>query len=233
MSICTKVTAQNLSSKVSTRSFRAAKPTESSAKTGRAKPLCIAGLERFDGTITSDLQPLKNHLGLLFAEPYFFDKITGEEYIRLLCYARHKSIDNIADKNIFDLPLSQYVTTYSTGMKKKLALLAVLLQGNELFVLDEPYNGIDINGSIALTEILLKLKELNKTVIISSHIFSTLSDTCDEILVLRDGIITEGDSGSVSGETPAAPKTGTMPGTGAEKQTTGNAGAGTAPEAMR
>jgi ABC-2 type transport system ATP-binding protein len=76
-------------------------------------------------------------------------------------------------------------------MKKKLALLAVLLQGNEYFVLDEPYNGIDINGSIALTEILLKLKELNKTVIISSHIFSTLSDTCDEILVLRDGIITE------------------------------------------
>lgn len=152
---------------------------------------CIAGLERFDGTITSDLQPLKNHLGLLFAEPYFFDKITGEEYIRLLRYARHKRIDNIADKNIFDLPLSQYVTTYSTGMKKKLALLAVLLQGNEFFVLDEPYNGIDINGSIALTEILLKLKELNKTVIISSHIFSTLSDTCDEILVLRDGIITE------------------------------------------
>ncbi|MBP5683613.1 MAG: ATP-binding cassette domain-containing protein [Bacteroidales bacterium] len=152
---------------------------------------CIAGLERFDGTITSDLQPLKNHLGLLFAEPYFFDKITGEEYIRLLCYARHKNIDNIADKNIFDLPLSQYVTTYSTGMKKKLALLAVLLQGNEFFVLDEPYNGIDINGSIALTEILLKLKKLNKTVIISSHIFSTLSDTCDEILVLRDGIITE------------------------------------------
>ena len=114
------------------------------------------------------------------AEPYFFDKITGEEYIRLLCYARHKKIDNIADKNIFDLPLSQYVTTYSTGMKKKLALLAVLLQGNEFFVWDEPYNGIDINGSIALTEILLKLKELNKTVIISSHIFSTLSDTCDE-----------------------------------------------------
>ena len=41
------------------------------------------------------------------------------------------------------------------------------------------------------TEILLKLKELNKTVLISSHIFSTLSDTCDEILVLRNGIITE------------------------------------------
>lgn len=152
---------------------------------------CIAGLERFDGEITSDLQPLKNYLGLLFAEPYFFDKITGEEYIRLLCNARHKDIDGITDKNIFDLPLSQYVSTYSTGMKKKLALLAVLLQGNEFFVLDEPYNGIDINGSIVLTEILLKLKELNKIVLLSSHIFSTLRDTCDEILVLKNGTFTK------------------------------------------
>ncbi|MBQ9212346.1 MAG: hypothetical protein IJ150_00170 [Bacteroidales bacterium] len=41
------------------------------------------------------------------------------------------------------------------------------------------------------TEILLKLKDLNKTILISSHIFSTLSDTCDEILVLRNGIIAE------------------------------------------
>jgi len=152
---------------------------------------CIAGLERFDGEITSDLQPLKNYLGLLFAEPYFFDKITGEEYIRLLCNARHKDIDGITDKNIFDLPLSQYVSTYSTGMKKKLALLAVLLQGNKFFVLDEPYNGIDINGSIVLTEILLKLKELNKIVLLSSHIFSTLRDTCDEILVLKNGTFTK------------------------------------------
>ena len=152
---------------------------------------CIAGLERFDGEITSDLQPLKNYLGLLFAEPYFFDKITGEEYIRLLCNARHKVINGITDKNIFDLPLSQYVSTYSTGMKKKLALLAVLLQGNEFFVLDEPYNGIDINGSIVLTEILLKLKELNKIVLLSSHIFSTLRDTCDEILVLKNGTFTK------------------------------------------
>ena len=43
------------------------------------------------------------------------------------------------------------------------------------------------NGSICLTEIILRLKALGKTVILSSHIFSTLRDTCDEILVLRNG----------------------------------------------
>ena len=148
---------------------------------------CIAGLESYSGEIISDVMPLKNHLGLLLTEPFFFSMITGREYIRLLCNARGKTNVDIDSKNIFDLPLDQYASTYSTGMKKKLAITAILLQENEYFILDEPFNGVDIQSNIILTEIILKLKELNKIVIISSHIFSTLSDTCDEIHILRKG----------------------------------------------
>ncbi len=148
---------------------------------------CIAGLESYSGEIISDVKPLKNHLGLLLTEPFFFTMMTGREYIRLLCNARGKTNVDIDSKNIFDLPLEQYASTYSTGMKKKLAITAILLQENEYFILDEPFNGVDIQSNIILTEIILKLKELNKIVIISSHIFSTLSDTCDEIHLLRKG----------------------------------------------
>jgi len=148
---------------------------------------CIAGLESYSGEIISDVKPLKNHLGLLLTEPFFFTMMTGREYIRLLCNARGKTNVDIDSKNIFDLPLDQYASTYSTGMKKKLAITAILLQENEYFILDEPFNGVDIQSNIILTEIILKLKELNKVVIISSHIFSTLSDTCDEIHLLRKG----------------------------------------------
>lgn len=148
---------------------------------------CIAGLENYEGEITSELTPLKDHLGLLLTEPFFFSKITGKEYIKLLCNARHKVNIDIESKNIFDLPLNQYASTYSTGMKKKLALTAILLQENEYFILDEPFNGVDIQSNIILAELILKLKELNKTVIISSHIFSTLSETCDKIHLLRKG----------------------------------------------
>lgn len=148
---------------------------------------CIAGLESYEGEIISDIIPLKNHLGLLLTNPFFFSKITGREYIKLLCNARGKTKVEIDDKNIFDLPLNQYASTYSTGMKKKLAITAILLQDNKCFILDEPYNGVDIQSNIILTEIILKLKELNKTVLISSHIFSTLSETCDEIHLLRKG----------------------------------------------
>jgi len=148
---------------------------------------CIAGLESYTGTIISDLNPLKNHLGLLLTDPFFFSKMTGKEYIRLLCNARGKTNIRIDEKNIFNLPLDQYASTYSTGMKKKLAITAILLQENAYFIFDEPFNGVDIQSNIILTEIILKLKELNKIVIISSHIFSTLSDTCDEIHLLRKG----------------------------------------------
>ena len=150
---------------------------------------CIAGLEKYDGIINSSHNPLKNHLGLLLTEPFFFEKITGKEYIQLLCNARKMPINDIESRNVFDLPLNQYATTYSTGMKKKLALTAILLQRNEYFILDEPFNGVDIESNILLTEIIHTLKKLGKTVIISSHIFSTLSDTCDEINLLSEGSI--------------------------------------------
>ncbi len=148
---------------------------------------CIAGLEDFEGSITSQFSPLKNHLGFLQTDPFFFSKITGREYLQLLCNARQQPPTDLHAKNIFDLPLNQYANTYSTGMKKKLALTAILLQQNEAFILDEPFNGVDIQSNMVITEIIQKLRSLGKTVLISSHIFSTLNDTCDWIYLLKDG----------------------------------------------
>jgi ABC-2 type transport system ATP-binding protein len=148
---------------------------------------CIGGLEEYSGRISSNLQPLKNYLGLLLTDPFFFDKITGREYLQLLCNARGVTVGNMDERNIFDLPLEQYAGTYSTGMKKKLALTGILLQQNQYFILDEPYNGVDIQSNLVITEIIHQLKSLGKTVLLSSHIFSTLNETCDEIHLLRNG----------------------------------------------
>ena len=148
---------------------------------------CIAGLETYEGQISSDFDKLKNHLGLLPTDPFFFAKITGKEYIQLLVNSRQLKLKNTEDRNVFDLPLDQYVSTYSTGMKKKLALTAILLQENEVFILDEPFNGVDLQSNFVLVEIIKKLRSLDKTVIISSHIFSTLADTCDKIHLMKNG----------------------------------------------
>lgn len=147
----------------------------------------IAGLESCKGEIKSEFQPLKNYLGFLQTHPFFFSKITGQEYLQLLCNARNVELPDLKKNNIFNLPLNQYASTYSTGMKKKLAFLGVLLQKNDVYILDEPFNGVDIQSNLIITQIIHRLKKQNKIVLISSHIFSTLNDTCDEIHVLKEG----------------------------------------------
>ncbi len=150
---------------------------------------CIADFEAYEGEIISEQKPLKNVLGFLQTDLFFFAKITGKEYLQLLCNARNVSENDFEKNNIFELPLHEYAETYSTGMKKKLALTAILLQKNEVFILDEPFNGVDIQSNILIKQLILKLKAAQKTVILSSHIFATLADTCDELHLLRTGKI--------------------------------------------
>jgi len=149
----------------------------------------IAGLENHDGEVAYEWTPLKNHLGFLETNPIVMTRITGWEYLKLLCVSRGIHEENFENQNIFDLPLQQYADTYSTGMKKKLALLAILLQNNKVYILDEPFNGVDIQSNLMIIALIKKLKALDKIILISSHIFSTLSDTCDIIHLLAAGQI--------------------------------------------
>lgn len=152
---------------------------------------CIAGMENYDGRIDTEGGILKDRVGFLPTNPIFMSRITGWEYLKLLCVARKIKTEDFDQQNIFDLPLSQYAETYSTGMKKKLALMGILMQKNEIFILDEPFNGVDIHSNMIISEIIRKLKTKNKTILISSHIFSTLSDCCDTIYLLKDGEISQ------------------------------------------
>ena len=150
---------------------------------------CIAGMENYEGRIEVKVNSLKESVGFLPTNPIFLSRITGWEYLKLLCVARKIKTENFEEQNIFDLPLNQYAETYSTGMKKKLALMGILLQKNEIYILDEPFNGVDIHSNMIISEIIKKLKAKQKTILISSHIFSTLSDCCDTIHLLKNGEI--------------------------------------------
>ncbi len=150
---------------------------------------CISGLENFEGVVDYQSGVLRNKTGFLPTAPFFFSNMSGYEYLRLLCNARSIAIKNLNEFNLFELPLSQYAETYSTGMQKKLAITGLLLQKNEVFILDEPFNGVDISSNMVINDILLKLKSLNKIIIMSSHIFSSLEDSCDFLHYLKNGKI--------------------------------------------
>ena len=152
---------------------------------------CLTKLTNYTGEIHfhNTFKP-KSIIGFLPAELYFYPRITGKEYIEFCLQARNQKLRDLKTWNsIFELPLNEYAEDYSTGMKKKLAILAILLQNNELFVLDEPFNGVDLVSNLTFTSILQKLKAQGKTIILSSHILASLTAVCDSIYHLKDGII--------------------------------------------
>ena len=91
-------------------------------------------------------------------------------------------------QDYFKLPLNELIENYSTGMKKKLALISILKQDKPVYILDEPYNGLDLETNQILEIIITTLQQKNKTILISSHILEPLLTTCDKIYLLEDGI---------------------------------------------
>lgn len=139
------------------------------------------------GTIFYQTERLtKNEMAYLPTELYFFYNITGREYLALF---KNKTFDAECWNELFKLPLDQIIDEYSTGMRKRLAFLGVIKQDKPILLLDEPFNGLDVELSRIVHLILLRLKELGKTILISSHIVETLTGLCDRIHYLEAGLI--------------------------------------------
>ncbi len=119
-------------------------------------------------------------VALLETSNYFYHYLTGKEYLQIF-QTYHQQFDIETINAIFQLPLHQLVDNYSTGMKKKLAFMAILSLDRPLIILDEPFNGIDIEGSFVFRKMIQLLKEKGKTLLITSHIFESLTAICDQI----------------------------------------------------
>lgn len=128
----------------------------------------------------------KKDTGYLETVNYFYSRITGNEYLNIFNQT-NTSFNLTTLQTILKLPLDELVETYSTGMRKKLALLGMLKQNKSIYLLDEPFNGLDLETNKALEIILMALKEKGKTIFISSHIIDPLLTVCDEIHFLENG----------------------------------------------
>ena len=87
--------------------------------------------------------------------------------------------------------MDNLVDTYSTGMKKKLALLGVLKLDKPILLLDEPFSGVDIETIETIKILLKKLSKKNKTIVISSHLIDVMANFCDYIHHIKDKKIKE------------------------------------------
>jgi len=147
---------------------------------------CLFQTLKYSGTIYYNKNKIsRNDISYLETDNYFYPFMKGHEYLQY--FSQEKNFKILAEK--FNLPLEKYVQNYSSGMKKKLALIGLLLLDKSINILDEPFNGVDFEGVHLLYDIIEELKAKKKTVIISSHIIETLFHTCDKIAILNSGKI--------------------------------------------
>ncbi len=136
----------------------------------------------------SNLASKKHPIAYLETRNYFYPYLTGREYLQLL--SLRKPAYEIDEWNqLFDLPLEQIIDEYSTGMKKKLAFLGTLALDRPILVLDEPFNGVDVESNEKIYQILDRIKGQGKLIILSSHIIEGLTRICDRISYLNEGVI--------------------------------------------
>ena len=117
---------------------------------------------------------------------YFYSGITGNEYLKIFSQTNREFNLQVLQQ-YFKLPLDELIAHYSTGMKKKLALLAILKQDKPLYIFDEPFNGLDLETNKLLEVILETLRKKNKMILLSSHVIEPLITVCDTIHLLQNG----------------------------------------------
>lgn len=135
--------------------------------------------------------------GLFGYMPDFFgvyDGLRAAEYLEFFASAYHiptaqrpslarslLELVNLGDK------AEEYVDSLSRGMKQRLALARCLVHNPKVLILDEPASGLDPRARAEMKEIIKQLKQMGKTVLISSHILPELAEMCDEVAIMEQG----------------------------------------------
>lgn len=139
------------------------------------------------GTCTLEGERLsRSDISFLETKPNFYPYMTGKEYLHLIAHQNH-SFDFNSWNALFELPLDAMVSDYSTGMKKKIAFLGCIAMDRAVFILDEPFNGVDLQSNEKLKKIITRLKTDGKTILISSHMMDSLLEITDRISLLQNG----------------------------------------------
>lgn len=131
-------------------------------------------------------------IGAIVEKPTLYEHLSGMKNINIFSNM-YDNIDKEHIKNLIDIfeltkSINNKVSTYSLGMKQRLALIIALIHKPKILILDEPTNGLDPSGILELRKYL---KQLNKstgiTIMISSHLLSEMELICNKAVMVKDG----------------------------------------------
>jgi ABC-2 type transport system ATP-binding protein len=142
---------------------------------------------------------VKTRIGLVPDESLLFDRLTGAEYLefvgRLYGLERKTAIERARDlMELLELEIDRkIIAEYSKGMRKRVAMAASLIHHPELFLMDEPFEGVDAVGARLMKDILQDLVRRGATIFLTSHVLEVVERLCDRIAIINEGrIVTSG-----------------------------------------
>ncbi|MFD1385960.1 ABC transporter ATP-binding protein [Oceanobacillus oncorhynchi subsp. oncorhynchi] len=149
-----------------------------------------------EGSVTIDGKSYKNlehpisKVGALIHGDAVNPKLTAKQHLEILASASGisaKRIDSMLMETGLENVKDKPIGTFSLGMKQRLGIAAALLGDPETVILDEPFNGLDVDGIHWLRELTKKLARNGKAVLVSSHLMSEMQMIADRMIILAQG----------------------------------------------
>lgn len=142
----------------------------------------------FNGTVTTH-NALKK-VGAIIERPNFYPYMTAAQNLKLVCKIKGVNYSKIDEKleivNLLDRKDHKF-STYSLGMKQRLAIASALLNDPEILILDEPTNGLDPQGIHQIRKIIKDIAAEGTTILLASHLLDEVEKVCSHVVVLRKG----------------------------------------------
>jgi len=150
---------------------------------------------------------IKRQIGLVPDESLLFDHLTGGEFIEFV--GRIYGLDRMTATaravellELFELgdARRKLIAEYSKGMRKRVAMAAALIHRPRLFLMDEPFEGVDAVGARLMKEILLEQVRHGATIFLTSHVLEVVERLCDRVGIIHEGkLVAEGTMQSLRG----------------------------------
>ena len=151
-----------------------------------------------DGLAAHDL---RKKIGTLLETPNFYHYLSAEKNLEIAASIKGRGEGDIEKVlklvNLYERKDSKF-STFSLGMKQRLAIAAALLGDPEILVFDEPTNGLDPAGIAEIRELIRELYRGGKTIIMASHILDEVEKVCTHVAILKTGdLVTSGEVNEV------------------------------------
>ena len=131
-------------------------------------------------------------VGAIIERPNFYPYMTAQENLELVCKIKDIDFKKVIEKlelvGLMDRKDSKF-STFSLGMKQRLAIASALLNDPEILILDEPTNGLDPQGIHQIRDIIKLIASQGTTILLASHLLDEVEKVCSHVLVLQKGTV--------------------------------------------